>query len=378
MAALLKNKNIIPTQSSKLIERSRLLEKLENYNNARLIFIGAPAGFGKTTLLSDWALRKKSTGYPIAWFSLDEADQDPQRFWSYFIESLLTIPINFRDSTISPFYALFELQPETSLIPLINEMADFKKEFIVILDDYHLINSKSINMGINFLLNNIPSNMHLIIASRSEIPFQIARLRARQQIIEIDASDLRFNLDEVHQFLEEIMHLNLSKEDTDLINTRIEGWIAGLQMAGLTIKDRGNISRLVESVTEGNDFIFDYLAEEVLNAQSEDIQEFLLKTSILSELTGPLCERVTKQSDGFTTLQQLEKANLFIFGIDSKHIWYRYHHLFAGYLQKCLRQRMPTVIPEIHSITAEWLAENNYIEEAVTHALLAKNYSLAI
>ncbi len=378
MKPFLKTKTSVPGCRSEIIRRPRLLDRLEVGKSVKLTFVCAPAGFGKTTLLSEWTGCDRNTGYPVAWLSLDESDQDPNRFWGYVIQALGRLSITIRESTLSLLLSPYDLQVDTFLVTFINEIADVQKDFTLVLDDYHLIESEIIHASMGYFLNHLPKNMHVIIATRAEVPLPIARLRARGQMVEIRAGDLRFNLDESHQFLDEVMHLKITREDTALIDRRIEGWIVGLQMAGLSLQDREDLPRVIGSLGEGNRFIFDYLAEEVLNHQSERIQTFLLKTAILNELSGPLCSHLTGMEDAGEILHTLEHANLFLSPINPKNTWYRYHRLFASYLQECLSQRMPESIPHLHRLAAEWYAGNNNPRDAINHALAARDYSLAV
>ncbi len=415
--ALLQTKFYIPPARPALVTRPRLVETLNTglwqkglqngHDFARkLTLISAPAGFGKTTLVSSWidqlAREQSDTGAEerpisftsvashstaqVAWLSLDESDNDPNRFLIYVIAALQTIKA---DIAKGAFHALQSPQPppiEGILTTLINEIAALSSQIVLVLDDYHLIEAQPIHDGLAFLLHCLPPQMHLVIASREDPPLPLARLRARGQLTELRAADLRFTISEAAEFLNQAMGLALSPEDVAALETRTEGWIAGLQLAALAIQGtlalqgpvsmqgRKNASSLVESFTGSHRHILDYLVEEVLEQQPASVQTFLLQTSVLNRLTGALCDAVTGQDDGQATLELLDRANLFIVPLDEERRWYRYHHLFADLLHQRLRQTQPERLSTLHIRASEWFTQQGLHREAIKHALAARDY----
>jgi len=362
-----------------------LIERLEERLRlgCKLTLLSAPAGFGKTTLVSEWVAAQ---GRLVAWLSLDESDNDPTRFLAYFGAALQaaaqTIGANIGQGALS---ALQSPQPppvETILTALINEIAAIPDRIVFILDDYHLIESRLIHDALTFLLRRLPPQMHLIIATREDPPLPLARLRARGQLTELRATDLRFSSSEAAEFLNQVMGLNLSGEDIAALETRTEGWIAGLQLASLALQGpsmqgRKDMTRFIQAFTGSHHFVLDYLVEEVLEQQSESVQSFLLRTAVLDRLTGPLCDALTEQEDGQTTLQMLERANLFIIPLDEERCWYRYHHLFADLLRQRLQPTQPDLLPDLHRRASAWYEQNGFIDEAIEHALRGKDFEQA-
>ena len=338
--------------------------------------VSAPAGYGKTTLLSEWHA-KIGSEYPIAWLSLDVDDNDSNRFLMYIIAALETIKPGVANNTNLLFKAPQLPPTEVILTSLINELNVIPYDFALVLDDYHTISNQTIHDVVGFLLERQPLRMHLIILTRSDPPLPLARLRARNQLVEIRAADLEFNFHEAATFLSEVMGLKLSENDIAVLESRTEGWIAGLQMAAISMQGRSNISNFIKTFTSSHRFILDYLAEEVISKQPESVQLFLLQTSILKRLCGSLCDAVTGQSNGKTTLEQIEKANLFLVPLDDERLWYRYHHLFADLLRVRLDQIYPGLEPQLHLRAAAWLENEGLTIEAVNHALAAGEHNLA-
>jgi LuxR family maltose regulon positive regulatory protein len=398
---LLKTKLYIPPLRPEFVSRPRLIERLnaglgQNYRFAcKLTLISAPAGFGKTTLLSEWIAGCER---PVAWISLDEGDND----WGRFLASLVAALRMDRMSVVEGIEANLILgalqspQPpsmEESLAALINQISALPDDLILVLDDYHLITSQLIHDALSFLLDHLPGNMHLVIASRSDPPLHLARLRGGGQLIELRQADLRFTLDEVADFLNRIMGLELSADEVATLASRTEGWAAGLQMASIAMQSRlstpgrersDDVATFIQAFTGSERYILDYLLEEVLYRQSERVQTFLLHTSILDRLTGPLCDAVrsagvgvTGQGDGQMTLERLEKANLFIVPLDNERRWYRYHHLFADLLRKRLYQVQPDLVPALHGRASEWCEHHGLMAPAIDHALSATDFERA-
>jgi LuxR family maltose regulon positive regulatory protein len=333
------------------------------------VLVSAPPGFGKSTLLSDWHGTEHGRRYPVTWVSLDEADNDTTRFWSYVATGLETL---FPGSGAAALAVLQSLQPvsgETLLTTLLNSLTGISTDFALILDDFHVIHRPELHWGVTYLLERMPPRMHLVITSRTDPPLALSRFRARGQMVEIRAADLIFSLPETAAFLEKTTGLNLTAEEVAQLEQHTEGWIAGLQLAAFSMQGCRDVSAFLKAFSGQHRFILEYLAEEVLHKQSEEVRTFLLQTSILERFSAPLCETVTGHAGGQDVLYRLEQANLFLIPLDEERRWYRYHHLFAGFLQNRLRQTDPEQIRELHKRAREWLAGNNLPEEAIQHAL---------
>jgi len=371
---LLETKLYIPTPPQALVQRLRLIERLNEGMKGKLVLISAPAGFGKTTLLSDWIQQSKM---PVAWFSVDKGNNDPVHFLNYIIAGLQTVDSSIGKAARNLMKSLQLLPIQSILINIINDVVSIKEDFILVLDDYHLVDTQQVHNLITFLLDQLPQQMHLIIATRSDPPLPLSRFRSQNQLIEIRAADLIFTTDETSLFLNEKLSLGLSENDIALLESRTEGWIAGLQLAALSLKGRKNKSSFINAFKGVDRYIVDYLVEEVLTRQSERIQNFLLQTSILDRLSGPLCDAVTQQTDSQEMLSALEKANLFIFPLDNERHWFRYHHLFADLLHQRLRQKHSEHIPELHHRAYDWYLRNELKYEAVDHLIAAQDFDRA-
>ncbi|MEJ2734938.1 MAG: LuxR C-terminal-related transcriptional regulator [Anaerolineae bacterium] len=333
----------------------------------------------------------------VAWLSLDEGDNDPARFLAYLIAALRTVALGkareieprhehaaqqapvglIGEGVLSALQSPHPPPPQAVLIPLINEIAAYPGSIILVLDDYHTLESSAVDNALAFLLERLPPQMHLVIATREDPHLPLARLRARGQLTELRAADLRFTSSEAAAFLDQVMGLGLSAEDVAILESRAEGWIAGLQLAALSMQGRKNVSSIIRSFTGGHRFVLDYLAEEVLHQQPESIQTFLLQTSVLNRLTGSLCDALTGQDNGQQTLEYLEHANLFVVSLDNVRRWYRYHHLFADLLRQRLHQTQASLQSELHSRASKWYEGNNLTEDAVDHALAARDFERA-
>ncbi len=411
---LLTTKLYIPSLRPELVPRPRLIERLNAGLYCKLTLISAPAGFGKTTLLSEWVAR---CGHSVAWLSLDEGDNDPARFWAYFVAALQTLALSqvegieksIGEDVLSAFQAPQPPPIESVLMALINEIAaapqgDHKgRPYVLVLDDYHLITAQPIHDAFTFLLDHLPSQMHLVIAARADPPLPVARLRGRGQLTELRLTDLRFTHDEAAEFLAQVMGLTLAADDVAALASRTEGWIAGLQMAALSLREKDDVSQFVAAFTGSNRYILDYLLEEVLRREPEYLQTFLLQTSILDQLCGPLCDAVigdwrleidasaespisNRQSQAI--LEHLEASNLFIIPLDNERRWYRYHRLFADLLRQRLHQSPPSFpparggderggAPVLHRRASEWFEQNWLTAEAIDHALAAEDLERA-
>ena len=381
---ILVTKLYFPAPRPNLVPRPDLIKCLDQGLNCKLTLISAPAGFGKTTLVTEWLQQHiRDDASPlshVAWFSLDEGDNDLVRFLTYFTEALNRLP--GRDSQVGDGVLSMLQSPQpppaaTILITLINEIAVIPSKIALVLDDYHLIEALPVHEAINFLIENQPPNFHLVIATREDPPLSLSRLRVRDQMTELRAADLRFTSTEAADFLNHVMGLNLSPDDIAELETRTEGWIAGLQLAAISMRGKGDASKFIKSFSGSHRLVLDYLIEEVLNQQPENIQAFLLKTSILDRFTGSSCDSLTGQDNGQETLEVLERANLFIVSLDEERRWYRYHHLFTELLQQRLRQTDQDQIPLLHRKASEWYEENGYGLEAFQHAAAANDVERA-
>lgn len=370
-AALLTTKLYFPPPRSNLVPRPRLIELLSAGLCAPLTLISAPAGYGKTTLVSEWRASEAGRDFPIAWLSLDEDDNDTTRFISYFIAAIQTIKPDFGEITLVSIQAPQPPPAHVVLTNLINELNEFDGPFALVLDDYHVIATQSIHEALAFLLDHLPVKMHLVVLSRADPPLPLARMRARNQLIEIRAVDLRFTHAEAAVFLNTVMDLALSEEDIGALERRTEGWIAGLQLAALSLHGRDDSTQFITSFGGGSYYIVDYLVEEVLNRQTESLRLFLLQTSILERLTGPLCDAVTERTGGQAILEQLERSNLFVVPASGECCWYRYHGLFKDVMRNRLRHLYPDKLPLLHTRAAEWFEQNDSIGAALNHALAA-------
>jgi LuxR family transcriptional regulator, maltose regulon positive regulatory protein len=368
----------IPQVSPKLVARPRLLARLADGLTRPLTLISAPTGFGKTTLLGEWHATSSSDGYSLAWLSLDDDDNDLARFLAYVIAALATLKHGVGDAALILLQAPHPPPLKTIVTALINDLETIPAPFVLVLDDYHVITTSPIHEALGYLLDHLPPHMRLVILTRTDPPFTFARWRARNQLTELRASDLRFTRAEASGFLERVMGLNLSPEAIATLETRTEGWIAGLQIAALSMRDQTDVASFIKTFTGSNRFILDYLAEEVFQQQPQAVQDFLVRTSILDRLTGPLCDTVTEQADGAQTLQGLERINLFIVSLDNERRWYRYHHLFAEVLRNRLHSSSPILVPELHRRAARWFESQADVFEALKHWLTARDFAQTV
>ena len=361
-----------------LVPRPRLTDRLEREPGRRLTLLSAPAGFGKTTLLNEWFARRANGGRSVAWVSLDEGDNDPVRFLSYLIAALRgTGEEGFGEGVLAALRSPEPPRMEAVLGALVNELATLLGEVVVVLDDYHTIDSESVHRVVTFLLKRLPESTHLVISGRVDPPLPLARLRARGQMTELHAADLRFTLEEAAAFLGDAMGLDLSADDVAALDGVTEGWIAALQLAALSMKERKDVSGFIRSFSGGHRDVFDFLAEEVLERQPDRVQSFLLETSVLDRLSGPLCDAVTGRNDAQRMLEQLDRENLLVVPLDDERNWYRYHHLFADFLRSRLERERPEQLGTLQLRASEWYEENALVVEAVRHALSAGDHERA-
>ena len=357
--------------------RPRLGKLLTEGMSRKLTLISAPAGFGKTTLLSEWRMMHLGSEYLLAWVSLEEADNDPMRFLSYLIGALQAIEMDVGEAVLASLHSPQPPPVKSALTGLINEIATIPNDFALVLDDYHLMANEAVHDATTFLLEHLPAQAHLIIASRTDPLLPLARLRVRGQMIEIRAEDLRFTPEETAAFLRGAIGLDLPEEAVVALEERTEGWIAGLQLAALSMRGREDVSGFIAAIKGSSRYVLDYLAEEVLRRQPEDIRAFLLQTSILDRLSGPLCDAITDRAGGQEMLERLERTNLFTIPLDEERRWYRYHHLFSEFLRDRLHRIQPDQELRLHRKASSWYEHNGLVREAVDHALTAADLETA-
>jgi LuxR family maltose regulon positive regulatory protein len=373
---LLKTKLYIPTPPASRVVRSRLTGRLGEVEKRALTIISAPAGFGKTTLLAEWIAQ---TSLPVAWLSLDGGDNDPYRFLSYLVSALDGIQEGVGIEARQIMQSLQLVPPHIILASLMNDLGRLAEPYALVLDDYQFITEHVVHEGMSYLLDHIPSNMHLVISTRADPPLQLGRLRAHDQMLELRTQDLRFTPQEATEFLNAVMRLDLSATDIENLGMRTEGWVVGLKMAALSMQGREDASDFIQAFSGSHRYVLDYLVEEVLKRQPAHIQSFLLETSILEKLSGPLCDALMtgeKKSgeSGQAILEDLERNNLFLIPLDDHKHWYRYHHLFTDLLRSRLQQSAPERIIQLFSRAAEWCQQDGQVAEAVNYALAARDY----
>jgi LuxR family transcriptional regulator, maltose regulon positive regulatory protein len=373
---VLATKLYIPPLRPKIVSRLALIQKINDGISAgrKLTLISAPAGFGKTTLVSEWVA---VCGRPVAWFSLDEGDNDPARFLIYLVTALQTIWPNVGAGVLRILQSPQLPPTESILTTILNEITTIPDNFILVLDDYHLADAKAVDNALTFLLDHLPSQMHLVITTREDPNLPLARFRVRGQLTELRAADLRFTPAEAAEFLKQVMELNISTEDVIILEARTEGWIAGLQLAALSMQGLQDIPGFIQAFAGDHRYIVDYLVEEVLKRQPEAVRSFLLQTSILDRLNGPLCEAVTGLPGGKARLDTLQRGNFFLIPLDDKRYWYRYHHLFADVLRMHLQAEQPDQVPALHRRASEWYEQNDLEIEAFQQATAANDIERA-
>jgi LuxR family transcriptional regulator, maltose regulon positive regulatory protein len=385
LTSILATKLYIPPPRPKAVLRSDLIQRLNEGLSAgrKLTLISAPAGFGKTSLVSEWAAGCERK---VAWLSLDDGDNVPAVFLTYLVAALQTIAPKLGEGVMGVIQSPQPPSIESILTTLLNEITNIPDNFVLVLDDYHILDTKSVDDVLTFLIEHLPLQMHLVIATREDPHLPLARLRVRGQLTELRAADLRFTPAEAAEFLNQVMGLNLSAEDIAALENRTEGWIAGLQLAAISMQADKDTASFIKSFTGSHHFVLDYLLEEVLQKQSTSIQTFLLRTSILDRLCGPLCDAVLldPSASGQETLEYLEHANLFIVPLDNERRWYRYHHLFADLLRQRLHQRSSLSagnaekgMAELHSRASQWYEDNGLEIEAFQHAADANDINHA-
>ena len=374
--AILATKLYTPPPRPKIVPRPRLIERLDDGLHRKLTLISAPAGFGKTTLVGDWVAGCER---PAAWLSLDDGDNDLSHFLAYLIAALQTVSPDLGEGMLEVLQGPPPVPTEPILTALLNDITTVPDRFVLVLDDYHMIDAKPVDDAVTFLLEHLPPQMHLVIATREDPDLPLARVRVRDQLTELRAGDLRFSPSEAAGFLNEVMGLDLSAEDIAVLETRTEGWIAGLQLSALSMRGHNDTTGFIRSFTGSHHFVLDYLVEEVVQQQPESVQAFLLRTSILDRLCGPLCDAVLGDgsASGQATLEYLDRANLLVVPLDDRRQWYRYHHLFADALRAQLMKERPEQPADLHRRACDWYEQNGLRSDAIRHALASEDFARA-
>ncbi len=381
---LLETKFYPPRSPRALVPRPRLRDRLVRGTTSKLMVVSAPAGFGKSTLLAQWldewldAERAAgATERSAAWLSLDRDDNDPASFWTYVVAALRTAVPGIGETALGLLRAPLPTLIQTVLTTLLNDLGALERDAVLVLDDYHVIESREVHEGMAFLIDHLPSRLHVVIVSRADPALPLARLRARGDLAETRAAELRFTPDEALAYLNGVMGLRLTAGDVAVLEGRTEGWIAALQLAALSMQGRDDKAGFIAGFAGDDHYILDFLVEEVLQRQPARIQSFLLQTSVLGRLSGPLCDAVTGQGDGKATLEALDRGNLFLVPLDDRRRWYRYHHLFADVLHARLLDEQPDVPPELHRRASAWHEQNGDLPEAIRHALAGEDFDQA-
>ena len=371
IAPLLTTKIYKPPARSGQVQRPRLIETLNEGVSRKLVLISAPAGFGKTTVMSIWA---ENIGSPVAWLSLDPADNDLTRFLLYVIAALQSKTPDVGQTAMALLHSTQKVPQETVLTVLINELASIPHDFTLILDDYQNIDNQEIHAALAYLIDHLPPTMHMVIASRSDPPLPLSKWRARGQLVELRQADLRFTPEEASVFLKRNTGFDLTAEQVTALESRTEGWIAGLQLAALSMQGRSDLSAFIQAFSGSHRFVIDYLAEEVFSQQTENIRMFLVETSILDRFTAGLCNEVTGRTDSGIILRELEDNNLFLIALDDQRQWFRYHQLFQDYLRAELGERSQD---KLHKKACQWFKTQRLFSEAVKHALASGDTDLS-
>ncbi len=377
---LLETKLYLPRPRGGLVARPRLSQRLDRGAASKLMLVSAPAGFGKTTLLAEWLATGPAAPTDeraVAWLSLDEGDNNTGTFWTYFIAALRTVAPGIGAGALT---LLQESQPppiQTVLTTLLNDLGTIGSDLVLVLDDYHVVDARDVQDAMAFLLDHLPPHLHLVIASRADPALPLARLRARGELVETRAADLRFTPEEAAAYLNGMMGLQLTAPDVTALEERTEGWIAALQLAALSMQGRDDVAGFIAGFTGDDRYIVDYLAEEVLQRQPGQVRDFLLHTSLLGRLNGPLCDAVTGQGGGRAMLEALDRGNLFLVALDDRRQWYRYHHLFADVLRARLAEESPALVDVLHRRASDWFAQNDARSEAIRHAVDGHHFARA-
>lgn len=366
----------VPPMRPRLVARPHLIARLNAGLHGQLTLVSAPAGYGKTTLVTEW-FSQLPISYSFTWLSLDESDNDPARFLQYIIAAMRQVHADFGQATSALLQSPQQPPGEVILTTLVNEVAAIPTPFILVLDDYHAIHTPAIHQQLAMLLEHQPSQMHLVLISREDPFLPISRLRARGHLSEIRQDDLRFSQPECADFLQSVMGIPLTKEDVAALERRTEGWIAGLQLAALSMQGCADLKGFVQAFTGSSRYVLDYLIEEVYERQSAEMRDFLVRTSILDQLSGPLCDAVVERAGSQALLEALEQANMFIIPLDQSREWYRYHRLFVELLRHRLDRLEDTPRASLHQRASQWYERSGLMAEAIHHALSAENWDRA-
>jgi LuxR family maltose regulon positive regulatory protein len=375
--ALLATKLHIPKVRRGLVARPRLLARMQDGADARLTLVSAPAGFGKTTVLAAWLQQAAAAGRQVAWLSLDASDNEPTSFWTYVVTALEAAAPSRDASALLELAGSTPVPTELLLTAMLNELVAAPEEVWLVLDDYHLVPAAEVGRGMAFLLEHLPPNVHIVLSTRADPDLPLARWRARGELVEIRAADLRFTSEETDAYLTEAVGHVLAADDVEVLEERTEGWIAALQLAAVSLRGRSDVSGFITRFAGDDRYIVDYLVEEVLAHLPDAVREFLLRSAVLDRLTGPLCDAVLGGEGGSEMILALERANLFIVGLDDRREWYRYHHLFADVLRARMLSEQPDQVSQLHQRASQWFQTHGLTEEAIAHALAARDFERA-
>ena len=377
---LLDTKLYRPKPRAGLVPRPRLTDRLDGGVSRSVVVLSAPAGFGKTTLLSDWLATRPAARVgrrSTAWLALDVGDNDLVTFWTYVITALRTAVPEVGASELALLASPRAPAIQRVLTTLLNNLSAVDDDIVLVLDDYHLVDAREVQDSMTFLLDHLPPQLHLVLAGRSDPTLPLARLRARGELVEIRAADLRFTPDEAAAYLTETMRLQLTANDIAALEQRTEGWIAALQLAALSMQGRDDATSFIAGFAGDDRYIVDYLAEEVLERLPQQVRAFLLRTCVLDRFSGSLCDAVTEEEGGRAVLQSLDRRNLFLVALDDRRQWYRYHHLFADVLRARLSEEPPELVAGLHRRASDWFAERGKTSEAIRHAMAGRHYERA-
>ena len=363
---LLNTKLNVPPVRPSHVQRIELIQKLNKLRDYKIALIVASAGYGKTALVSEWIAQSQ---LKVAWFSIDAGDNDPVRFWDYVIAAIQTTFPEIGEKTLTLLHEPQPLPIQTILSTLINELSALPDLLAVVLDDYHVVELSDIHEGLAFSVEHVPSQMRLIMTTRTDPPLPLARMRVRSQLLELRSTDLRFSPPQIAAFFTDVMGLALTPDEVTALDTRVEGWIAGLQLAGLALQGKSDPAEFIASFAGDHRYVLDYLGDEILDRQPEAMQQFLLQTSILERLHADLCDTIIGAAESRAALEHLERNHFFVVALDDKRQWYRYHRLFADFLQHRLGLKYPDRVKELHQRASHWFERNGLQAEAISHAL---------
>ncbi|MBK9121903.1 MAG: hypothetical protein IPM16_02090 [Chloroflexi bacterium] len=374
LAPIVATKLFIPPPRAKDVFRHDLIQVMGGGQDRKLTLISAPAGYGKTTLASAWIAQSQ---IKVAWYSIDVADNDPVRFWDYAIAAIRTAFPGTGEQTLTLLHEPQPLPIETILSTLINELSALPDSVALVLDDYHVIQSSDVHDGLAFLVEHMPSQLRLVMTTRIDPPLPLSRMRVRGDLLEIRSADLRFPPPQIAHFFTNVMGLTLSAEDIAALDTRVEGWIAGLQLAGLALQGKSNPAEFIASFAGDHHYVLDYLGDELLDQMPDAMQQFLLQTSVLERMNAELCNTILNVADSRAVLDHLERNHFFVVALDDKRQWYRYHRLFGDFLRHRLGLKYPDRVNELHQRASQWFEQNGLLSEAIDHALAARDHSRA-